>query len=509
MKEPSQEKLFDLLGQYQAGRLDEAESLASALVSDFPEHQFGWKVLGAVLKRKGRVEESLVSMRRSAQLMPDDAEAQSNLGVTLLELGRLEEAAKNLVQAVKLRPDFSEAHYNLGATLHQLGKLEDAEAAYEQAIMLEPNYAEAYNNLGNILQGIGKVDKAEASYRHAILLRPDYAEAYRNFALVKKFCSRDEYYLRMEKVYADPQISSEKKCHICFALAKASDDLADYRAAFEYYKEGNALRRELLPYDSKLDTEFFMRLKNSFSALAASSLQRRRPDGNLVPLFIVGMPRSGTTLVEQIISSHSLVTGAGELPFISLFGGALASSLSHVDSAALTSLRAEYLSSLDARSEGSSFVTDKMPLNFRFLGLIVAALPESKIIHVKRDPAAVCWANFEQYFDGDGLKYCYDLQDIVTYHNLYLDLMEYWRELFPHRIYELEYEALTVNQEKETMRLIDHLELNWEPECLSPQDNKRAVATASSEQVRRKIYQGSSERWKRYQPFLDGALDSL
>ena len=221
------------------------------------------------------------------------------------------------------------------------------------------------------------------------------------------------------------------------------------------------------------------------------------------------MPRSGTTLVEQISSSHPLVTGAGELPFVSQFGGSLAVGQSPADSKALATFREEYLSALKQRSEGKAIVTDKMPHNFRFLGLIATAFPEAKIIHVKRDPAAVCWANYTQYFANDSLGYCYSLDDILYYHHLYQDLMQYWHQALPDRIYGLDYDALTENQEEETRKLIHHLGLEWNDACLSPQDNTRGVATASAIQVRQKVYQGSSEKWKRYLPFLNGALDHL
>ena len=164
---------------------------------------------------------------------------------------------------------------------------------------------------------------------------------------------------------------------------------------------------------------------------------------------------------------------------------------------------------MEQRSEGNAIVTDKMPQNFRFLGLISAALPEAKIIHVKRDSAAVCWANYTRSFVRDSLGYCYDLGDILHYHHLYQDLMQYWHEALPDRIYDLDYEALTEYQEEETCKLIGHLGLDWDDACLSPQDNTRSVATASNVQVRKKMYQGSSEKWKRYRPYLNGALDHL
>ena len=267
------------------------------------------------------------------------------------------------------------------------------------------------------------------------------------------------------------------------------------------------MRKKQLGYEKAQDKKLFERLKASYPRIAGHTFEPTIVASEPTPIFIVGMPRSGTTLVEQIISSHPLVTGAGELLFVSQFGSSIAVGQTVVDAEALTTFREEYLSSLKQRSEGNAIVTDKMPRNFRFLGVIAAALPEAKIIHVKRDPAAVCWANYTQYFTNDSLGYCYSLDDVLHYHHLYQDLMQYWHQLIPNRIYDLDYKLLTENQEEETRNLVGHLGLEWDDACLYPQDNKRAVATASNVQVRHKVYQGSSEKWKRYRPYLDGALD--
>lgn len=288
-------------------------------------------------------------------------------------------------------------------------------------------------------------------------------------------------------------------------LAKASERLEDLATAFQFYAEGNSLRKKQLNYDKAQDAHLFERLKASYPCITAHPLGSGIVTPEHAPIFIVGMPRSGTTLVEQIISSHPLVTGAGELPFVSQFGLPLAVEQTPVDRNALATLREQYLNALKQRSEGKAIVTDKMPQNFRFLGLIATAFPDAKIIHVNRDPAAVCWANYTQYFVNDSLGYCYDLDDIKHYHELYQDLMRYWHQALPNRIYDLSYEVLTEDQEEETRKLIDHLGLYWDDTCWSPQDNNRRVATASDGQVRQSVYQGSSERWKRYKPYLNGA----
>ena len=228
-----------------------------------------------------------------------------------------------------------------------------------------------------------------------------------------------------------------------------------------------------------------------------------------MPIFIVGMPRSGTTLVEQIISSHSQVTGAGELSFATQFGAPIARGLSDSNTDSLLNFREKYLKKLKSISNGNLIITDKMPQNFLIIGLLAAAFPEAKIVHVKRNPAAVCWGNYKQYFTPKSFGYCYAIDDVISYHKMYQNLMEFWGNSLSKRIYNLDYELLTGNQESETRQLIEYLGLDWDDKCLWPQNNTRSVATASSLQVRQKVYQGSSEQWKKYQPFLNGAFDGL
>ena len=221
------------------------------------------------------------------------------------------------------------------------------------------------------------------------------------------------------------------------------------------------------------------------------------------------MPRSGTTLAEQIISSHSRITGAGELKYVEKFGLSLATGYSTIDLASISKFRSNYLAYLSNVANGKKIVTDKMPQNFRFIPLISAALPEAKFVHLQRNAAATCWSNYRHYFATKGLGFCYDLRDVVSYYQMYLDLMKVWQSQYGNKIYNLDYEKLTNNQEQETRRLIKYLGLSWENRCLSPHKNKRSVATASQQQVRQKVYKGSSKEWEKYEKYLNGAFDCL
>ena len=326
---------------------------------------------------------------------------------------------------------------------------------------------------------------------------------------VKKFDSQDEQFFKMLELYDDESMSDEQRYHVNFGLAKVHEDLEDFERAFTHYAEGNELRKKLLGYDVSQDVELFRKIKVNYPRLEQASFEPEKLSIEPTPIFIVGMPRSGTTLVEQIVSSHPLVTGAGELPYVELFGSAMATDFSDSNHEGLLHFRNGYLNKLEGHSEGSLWVTDKMPQNFRYLGLLSKAFPEAKFIHVKRCPEAVCWGNFKTFFSGNGLGYAWAIDDIVTYYKLYQSLMEFWGDALHTRVYNLDYELLADNQESETRTLIDFIGLDWDENCLYPEGNTRSVLTASSLQVRKKVYTGSSDQWRKYERFLDGAFASL
>ena len=423
--------------------------------------------------------------------------------------GRFSDAEKLAVHITQDFPKHQFAWKVLGAVLGATGRKSEAVDANQKAVALSPQDAEAHSNLGITLKALGRLDEAEASYNQAIALKPDLADAHRNLTLMKKFDAQDEQYSKMQELYLDKNISEEQRCHINFGLAKACEDLGDFEQAFAHYSEGNMQRKKLLNYDINKDVERFRKIKSNYPQIAYNSLEPEKFSKDLMPIFIVGMPRSGTTLVEQIISSHSKVTGAGELAFAAQFGAAIATGITEANNESLLNFRSKYLTKLKSVSNENLIITDKMPQNFRYIGLLAAAFPEAKIIHVKRNPAAVCWSNYKQYFVSKNIGYCYAIDDVISYHKLYENLMDFWTNTLSNRIYKLDYELLTVNQESETRQLIEYLGLDWDEKCLSPQNNMRSVATASNVQVRKKVYRGSSEQWRKYQPFLNGALDGF
>ena len=509
VESPSMGDLSVLSDNYQKGRFNISIKLGFSITENFPNHPYAWNILGASLLNVGRVKEALHVNQKLVDIWPKDPIYMSNLATSYKLIGKLNEAESSYKKAISLGQNNPVVHNNLANTLTQLHNYVEAEVHYKKAISLKYDYSEAHHNFASMLSHQGRLNEARLSYETAIELNPNNATTYRMYSQIKDFKSKDEQYLRMQELYLDQNISDNQRCEICFALGKVCEDLQDYKQAFQFLSEGNRLLKIRSRYDIGQDLELFREIKSSFFKIAGRKLEIDQQMNGLKPIFIVGMPRSGTTLVEQIIACHSSVTGAGELSFVSDFGRPIARGLSECTACELLGFRQKYIKSVEKVSGGKLIVTDKMPQNFLYLGLISAAFPEAKIVHVKRHPAATCWANYKNFFATIDLGYSNDLDDICSYYYLYKELMEFWSKAFGKRIYNLDYELLTENQVNETRRLINYLDLEWEDACLKPQDNARAVHTSSSSQVRKSVYQGSSDKWKSFKPFLNNIFDDL
>ena len=482
-----------------------------------PDYQYAYVNLGNAYQARGNYDLALKNYQRALKLgakkinnrININSVLNNNIGAVLNLKGDITGALKGFTKALALDPNYAEAHYNKGNSFFELGNAEKAIASFREAIRLNPKYTDAYTNLGNTYHSIYDLDSAIDCYERALTIKARDTALHRNLSIVKKYTADDPHISQMEDMYTD-QALIDKNCYpLCFALSKAYDDCDDYSSSFKYLSEGNKIRKRLLGYDISEDINFFNDLKQSYLDIIKINLPASVVSKSIRPIFIVGMPRSGTTLVEQIVSAHSSVYGAGELTSVNRWGRDFSIGKKSANKESLKRFRDLYLSDLQKRSDGSRWVIDKMPLNFRYIPLICSALPEAKIIHVARDAAATCWSNYQHFFSADGLGYSHDLKDVVSYYALYKDLMQLWQDPCGDRICHLNYDRLTVNQEKETRSLIDYLSLVWDDSCLAPQENKRLVKTASSLQVRDKVYQGSSQKWLKYKPFLNGAFDSV
>ena len=319
----------------------------------------------------------------------------------------------------------------------------------------------------------------------------------------------DDQIILMQKLVLDKHLSKRDKGNLFFALGKCFEELKDFRSSYEYYSQGNFLIKKVLKYNFQQDSNLFEQVKTNFIALKESNINVISKSNHVAPIFIVGMPRSGTTLVEQIISSNSKIFGGGELPFITEFCSDFNFKFKNLNENILIGFRSNYLNKLKNISKGENIITDKMPQNFLYIGIIAMIFPEAKIINVKRHPAAACWSNYKQFFVSKSMGYSYDLEDLVKYYYNYIHLMNFWETQFPNKIYNLNYDLLTENKEFETKKLFDYLDIDFETSSLSPHKNKRIVSTASNLQVRNEVYKNSSVEWKKFKPFLKGILDKL
>ena len=435
--------------------------------------------------------------------------------IALYSQGQIQKALNASEVLIKDYPNSSRLYNINGACYQALGQLNTAVKRYEQALAIKPDYAEVHNNLGVILQELGQLNAAVMNCEQALTIKPDYAMAHKNLSTMKQYVADDSQITQMQMLLSTDELRSSDRMHLCFALAKAYEDLGKHDELFQVLHEGNQLRKQDSNYSLDQDKNLHSILRKVFSLSSSINEQSAPFEAEIVqPIFIVGMPRSGTSLVEQIIASHHAVHGGGELEYLAdIVTQIINSDFTHNPSGlpkeTSQSLRQHYLDSLARLNVSENIITDKMPLNFQFIGFILSAFPEAKIIHLKRDARATCWSIYKHYFSSKGMGFSYNQNDLASFYHLYTDLMAFWHQKFPDKIYDLCYEDLTTNQEEETRNLLKYCELEWDENCLNFHLTKRAVKTTSAFQVRQKMYQGSSEAWRKYEEYLQPLMNGL
>jgi len=471
--------------------------------------------LGNILLDLGSLDSAVDHFEWAVAFKPDYAEAHNNLGVVERKREKFDQAIKSFEKAIAIQPNYTQAHSNLGNTLFQLGQLETAITSYKKLIAIKPDYPEAYLNLGGSFQQLGKVDDAIKFYEKELAINPNSAKTYEFLCNIKKYTINKKKITKMKSLLSSDKISLSDRIHLCFALAKVNENLDDQDELFKYLNEANSLTKHLLNYSLNRSKTLFSSLKEMFNS-PYSDIEKSLSSEPLTfkPIFIVGMPRSGSTLVEQIMSSHHAVHGAGELTNLPDIIAPIAKDhvkqgMNKLPEKAFLSIREQYLDVLSNFNVPESVITDKFLSNFLYIGFILTAFPEAKIVHMKRDARATCWSIYKTNFSNTSIEYSYNIDDLTGYYGLYADLMDFWHQTFPDRIYDLCYEDLTTNQEEETRKLLEYCELDWDENCLSFHKNKRAVRTASLLQVREKMYQGSSEAWKKHEVYLKPLIKAL
>lgn len=515
---PVRKKLALAAEHQQHGRYDEAGELYREVLRADPQNVDALRMLGVLAMGSGNVDEAERMFRRTVSLAPDFVNAILDLGTALKEQSRIEEAIECFRQATKLEPRNVKAHYLLGQILAPAALSTEAIDSYKRVLEIRPQHAGALLGLGHVLKTMGQQEEAIESYRKCIDSKPDKGEVYWSLANLKTYKLTDDDIAEMEAQVDGGDLTDSSRVNFLFAIAKAYEDRGDFDTAWKYYVDGNDKRRSLENYDPVRFEMSNDRVIDVFDReLLESNTGLGNPDPS--PIFILGLPRSGSTLLEQILASHSMVEGTAELPYIKRVEVSLnknrADGINYPEAVRelgepnFRSLGQNYLDGAALhRALGTPRFIDKMPNNFPAVGLIHLILPNAKIIDARRYPLDSCLSNFRQLY-GHGQPFTYDLTDIGEYFLEYQRLMDHWHEVMPGRVLTVQYEDVVTDLENQVRRLLDYCELPFEDACLRYHETDRPVRTASSEQVRQPVYTKSVHFWRNYEDKLGELIEVL
>jgi tetratricopeptide (TPR) repeat protein len=517
--DPAAEIYTAALRYHLAGRIDAAIPLYERTLALKPGFADACNNLGVALAAQGRNEEALRRYSQAILLKPDYADAWSNLGLAMAGLNRLGGAIGYYRRALAIDPCHTGAHYNLANALAAQSKIDEAIHHFKRALALQPDHADAHNDLANALAMRGDFERATAHYERALAIAPNHIRAHFNRAEIRTFGGGDPALAALEALARRSDVPPGQQPMVHFALAKALEDTGDYARAFEHLRTGNTIKRKQISWDEAAVARLFARIPEVFDR---PLLERFAGQGyaSPAPIFVLGMPRSGSTLIEQILASHPQVHGAGELPDLQLAAAAVLNTGDRrlefpeygpaLDAHTLKRIGEDYCERLQTRTAGSrARVVDKLPENFLRIGLIRLALPNARIIHTVRNPIDTCVSCYSRLFAG-GQHFTYDLAELGRYHRRYSALMDHWRAVLPQdAILDVAYEDVVDDLEGQARRLLDYCGLPWDDRCLSFHTTRRAVKTASAAQVRQPLFRRSLQRWRRFEAGLGPLLVAL
>ena len=491
-------------------RLDVAERILKPYLKDDPFDAAAVRMLAELASRIGRMRDAENLLRRAIELAPGWSAPKANLAMLLGRTGRPAEAMDLLDEVFADEPE-DLGHWNLkAATLGRLGDFAEAIAMYEAVLRRAANQPRVWMSYAHLLKTVGRLEDGIAAYRKAIELRPTLGEAWWSLANLKTVRFTEADVAAMESALEAPGLGDDDRFHLDFALGKAMHDAGRIDDAFAHYSRANAQRLKLEPYAPK---DIHKAVQRSIAAFTSEAFQKR-PGGcdSPDPIFIVGMPRAGSTLLEQILSSHSLVEGTSELqdiPFLARRSGDYPNGALELTEDERRALGREYLKRTSVqRRTGKPFFIDKLPNNWMWVPFIQLILPNAKIIDARRHPLGCCFSNFRQHF-AHGQTWTYDLEHLGHYYADYVRLMEHVDAVLPGRVHRVIYERMVDDTENEVRRLLDYCGLDFEPACLEFYNTERPVRTPSSEQVRMPIYRDATEEWRAYDKYLGPLKEAL
>ena len=495
----------------------EAEELFRDILREDPSHVAALCGLAALSLAATRAEDAARLLRHALKQSAWVPLAYRGLGPALVQLGRLKEAEAAARYLEKIEPESPQTWVMKAAVATRLMRQEEALEAYERAAQLKPDEVGLRMSAGHVQKTLGRRRDSEASYKAALQMDPGRAEAYWSLADLKNYAFSDEEIAAMQRLLASDKRERSNEAQLHFALGRAFEQRADYEQAFAHYAEGNSLRRLDAPFDIDGFERRSARIRAFFDA-GFFAARRGVGDPSPAPIFIVGLPRSGSTLIEQILASHSQVEGTMELPnilnMVGQFDDVAASrdgypeTVGRASAAQLAALGRRYLEETAALRSGRAHFTDKLPNNFSHIGLIHAILPDAAIIDARRHPMDACFSTFKQHF-AEGQTFSYDLTDLGRYYRCYLSLMDHWDRALPGRVLHVQYEELVREPEANIRRLLEHCGLPYEAACLSFHETRRPVRTASAEQVRQPLYSSGVGYWRHFERQLEPLRQTL
>ena len=505
---------------YKSRDLSKAEMLSKKLIVDYPKSAFLYNLLGLILTEQEKIEEAIQCYENGIKADPKFPMIYNNLGLLYFNYKIDNEKAENFYKkSISIDAKIPEPHNNLGSLYNSINKFDDAIFCYKKAISINSKFSQSHHNIGNVYMTIGNFIEAKKHFEECIKIDSNNSSAHRALSRLTKYVTNnDEHFKELIKIYKKINVDDlVNKSNISFALGKAYEDIKDFDNSYHYYNEANKLYRKKINFSVNSEINKFNEIKETYNK---SLYEKYANSGyqDFSPIFIVGMPRSGTTLVEQIISNHNKVFGAGEVDYIpDLMNKRFSNTNKSLFFKEILDFNAndfkkvgnDYHLKMKNISNNSERTTDKLPINFLSIGFIKLILPRSKIIHCYRNSKDTCLSIFKNHFPGGKVNFAYNIDEIVKYFNLYYDLMDYWNNLLPNFVYNLNYENLILNTESEIRKLLQFSNLNWTDNCLNFHKNKKPIKTASDIQARNKIYSSSVNSWKNYDKYLSSYFNKL
>ena len=514
---PIQEQLATAMQHFTRGEIEEAEQICREALKKQPDDVNGLRLLASIASKMEQKEDAIVLLERAVELKPKFAGAWGDLAESYTEIESYGKALDAVQRVIQLQPDLPFGFMIRGSILGKMSDHQGSIEAYHQALKIEPDHLGSNMGLGNILKTVGSYDESVAAYKKCIEIQPLFAEAYWSLANLKTYTFDDSEIKAMQEHVQNKAMPPSNKAFFHVALANSKEKEQRYDEAWEHFETGNNMRRKEEIYDSVQTQVTHDALIEVFDKEFVESKKNMGSQSD-APILIVGLPRSGSTLVEQILASHSKVEGTKELPDLSLLGRKLTKSkprgikypdaVKEMTNEEFVEFGDDYLTTTKRYRTDKRHFIDKMPNNFAHIGFLKLILPNAKVINAMRHPLDSCISSYKQLFY-KGQSWSYDLFEIGEYYLEYQRIMDHWHQLFPGEILDLQYENLIANQEKETRELLDYCGLEWEDECLKFYETKRSINTASSEQVRQPIYKGAMHAWKNYESHIGPLITTL